>query len=204
MIGIIDYGLGNVKAISNIYDKLKIKNIIIKSKQDFQKINNIILPGVGSFDSAIELLNQSEFFDLIKIHVHEKKKNILGICVGMQIFSKDSAEGKNLGLGWLDANVKKINLTKDLKKIRLPHMGWNSVKFLKDNPLLSNINDKEHFYFCHSYYFDCYNRKEIIAETEFSQKFPSIINKDNIYGIQFHPEKSHDNGVKILENFSKI
>jgi len=122
----------------------------------------------------------------------------------MQIFSKESSEGNSLGLGWLDADVKKINLTKDLKKTRLPHMGWNSVKFLKDDPLFSNINDKEHFYFCHSYYFDCHNQQDIIAETKFSQKFPSVINKNNIYGIQFHPEKSHDNGVKILENFSKI
>ena len=204
MIGIIDYGLGNIRAISNIYDKLKIKNIIIKNKQDFQKTNNIILPGVGSFDSAINLLVKSEFTDLINIHVKEKKKNILGICVGMQIFSKESSEGSNFGFGWFDSNVKKINSIKGSKNNRLPHMGWNSVKFSKVNPLIKNIKDNEYFYFCHSYYFNCINNNDILAETKFIQKFPSIINKDNIYGIQFHPEKSHDNGVKILENFSKI
>lgn len=204
MIGIIDYGLGNIKAISNIYDKLKIKNIIIRSKEDFEKINSLILPGVGSFDSAINLLIKSKFLELIRINVHEKKKNILGICVGMQIFSQKSSEGNSSGLNWFDADVKKINLQNHLNKMRLPHMGWNSIKFLKDDHLLSNIKDGEHFYFCHSYYFNCKNKEDIMTETEFSQKFPSIIKKDNIYGIQFHPEKSHDNGVKILENFSKL
>jgi glutamine amidotransferase len=204
MIGIIDYGLGNIKAISNIYDKLKIKNILIRSKEDFQNINSMILPGVGSFDSAMQLLIQSKFLELIKINVHEKKKNILGICVGMQIFSQKSSEGRNLGLNWFDAEVKKFNPVKDFNKMRLPHMGWNSAKFIKDDGLVSNIQNGDHFYFCHSYYFDCNNKKDIIAETRFSQKFPSIIKKDNIYGIQFHPEKSHDSGVKILENFSKL
>ena len=113
MIGIIDYGLGNIKAISNIYDKLKIKNILIRSKEDFQNINSMILPGVGSFDSAMQLLTQSKFLELIKINVHEKKKNILGICVGMQIFSQKSSEGRNLGLNWFDAEVKKFNPVKD-------------------------------------------------------------------------------------------
>ena len=204
MIGIIDYGLGNIKAISNIYDKLKIKNIIIRSKEDFEKISSMILPGVGSFDSAINLLIKSKYLELIKINVHEKKKNILGICVGMQIFSHKSSEGNSSGLNWFDADVKKINLQNDSKKMRLPHMGWNSIKFLKNDHLLRDIKDGEYFYFCHSYYFSCNNKKDIISETKFSQKFPSIIKKDNIYGIQFHPEKSHDNGVKILENFSKL
>ena len=122
----------------------------------------------------------------------------------MQIFSHKSSEGNSSGLNWFDADVKKINLQNHLNKMRLPHMGWNSIKFLKDDHLLSNIKDGEHFYFCHSYYFNCKNKEDIMTETEFSQKFPSIIKKDNIYGIQFHPEKSHDNGVKILENFSKL
>ena len=204
MIGIIDYGLGNIKAISNIYDKLKIKNMIIRSKEDFEKISSMILPGVGSFDSAINLLIKSKYLELNKINFHEKKKNILGICVGMQIFSRKSSEGSLSGLNWFDANVKKINLQNNSEKMRLPHMGWNSIKFLKNDHLLRDIKDGEHFYFCHSYYFSCNNKKDIISETKFSQKFPSIIKKDNIYGIQFHPEKSHDNGVKILENFSKL
>ena len=200
MIGIIDYGLGNINAISNIYNKLKITNIIINSASDFDKSDKLILPGVGAFDSAMNLLTNSNFIPQIQKQIFENKKKILGICVGMQIFGKNSTEGKISGLNWIDGTVKKISSN----NLRLPHMGWNSVRINRDNFLFNDVTNNEYFYFCHSYYFDCLNQNNILAETNYSHNFASVINNENIYGIQFHPEKSHDSGVKVLKNFAKL
>lgn len=202
MIGIIDYGLGNISAISNIYNKLKINNIVINSISDFDASDKLILPGVGAFDSAINLLNNSNYVSAIQKQVFENKKKILGICVGMQIFGNDSTEGKKSGLNWIEGKVKKINSNN--QNLRLPHMGWNSIQISKKDPLFNNLENNEYFYFCHSYYFDCLKKNNILAETNYGHKFASIIKNENIYGIQFHPEKSHDSGIKILENFSKL
>jgi len=204
MIGIIDYGLGNVSAISNIYNKLKIQNIIIKSKKDFSKVDKLILPGVGAFDSAVNLLINSDFYDEIENQVFKEKKHILGICVGMQIFSQNSSEGQRAGLKWIDASVKKLNDGENSRKFRLPHMGWNSIKIIKRNLLFNDIEDNEYFYFCHSYFFECNNKFNILAETKFNQIFSSVVQNGNIYGIQFHPEKSHNSGIKILNNFAEL
>jgi len=199
MIGIIDYGLGNIKAISNIYDKLKIKNILVKSEIDFEKAERLILPGVGSFDSAMNLLDKKNYIQTIVSMVLEKEKKILGICVGMQTFAKKSDEGSMEGFNWIDGEVKKFEKNNN---DRLPHMGWNSIKKNKENPLFKNIENDEYFYFCHSYYFKCKRNEDIITQTSFGSNFASSINNKNIYGIQFHPEKSHDSGSTILKNFA--
>ena len=201
MIGIIDYGLGNIKAISNIYNKLKIKNFIIKKSEDFEMAERLILPGVGAFDSAIRNLKERDIFEKINFLVLEKKTKILGICVGMQTFAKLSEEGELDGLNWIPGNVKKFIYHDNL---RLPHMGWNSVKKVKDNLLFKDIDNFEYFYFCHSYYYDSQDKNNVITETNYSSNFASSINFNNIYGIQFHPEKSHDNGIKILKNFAEL
>ena len=203
MIGIIDYGLGNINAISNIYNKLKIQNIIISSPKDFDKSEKFILPGVGAFDSAMTLLNKSNFILEIQRQIFEKNKKILGICVGMQIFAKNRSKGKNSGLKWINADVRKIN-SENQNNLRLPHMGWNSIKITNNDLLLSGLEEDEYFYFCHSYYFNCVNQKNILAETNYGHEFPCVIKNDNIYGIQFHPEKSHDSGLKILKNFAQL
>ncbi len=203
MIGIIDYGLGNINAISNIYNKLKVKNIIVNNVEDLQKSEKLILPGVGAFDSAMTLLNKSNLIFEIKKQIFENKKKLLGICVGMQIFAADSTEGESLGLKWFDASVKRINPSNQ-KNLRLPHMGWNSVSIIKDDSLFKDLENEEYFYFCHSYYFECKNKINILAETTYGHHFSSVVKNDNVYGIQFHPEKSHDNGIKILNNFSKL
>ena len=201
MIGIIDYGLGNIKAISNIYDKLKIKNSLVQSKSDFETVEKLILPGVGSFDSAMQLLTKKNFKDVINSVVLEKKKKILGICVGMQTFAKNSEEGLMKGLSWVEGEVKKFEFNNNT---RLPHMGWNSIKKNKENPLFKNIENNEYFYFCHSYYFKCKINEDILTQTSFGINFTSSINFKNIYGIQFHPEKSHDSGITILKNFAEL
>jgi len=200
MIGIIDYGLGNIKAISNIYDKLKIKNMIVKSEFDFEKAERLILPGVGSFDSAMSLLYKKNYMKTIISMVLEKEKKILGICVGMQLFAKKSEEGSMDGFSWINGEVKKF----EKADYRLPHMGWNSIKKNKENSLFNNIENDEYFYFCHSYYFKSESNENILTQTSFGSNFASSINNKNIYGIQFHPEKSHDNGAIILKNFAKL
>ena len=121
----------------------------------------------------------------------------------MQIFAKNSSEGRNSGLKWFDADVRKIN-SENQNNLRLPHMGWNSIKITHNDHLLRGLEENEYFYFCHSYYFNCINQKNILAETNYGHEFPSIIKNDNIYGIQFHPEKSHDSGLKILRNFAQL
>ena len=161
------------------------------------------MPGVGAFDSAMELLKKSDFILEIEKQIFTHKKKILGICVGMQIFANKSSEGKSSGLSWLDAEVKKID-SSNVNNLRLPHMGWNSINFVQNDLLFDNIDNNEYFYFCHSYYFKCRNNNNVIAETNFGHQFSSIVKEENIYGIQFHPEKSHDSGIKILYNFARI
>ena len=205
MIGIIDYGLGNIRAFSNIYESLDIPNKIIKSENDFEDVKKIILPGVGAFDYAITSLRESLLLSRLNYEVLECNKPVLGICVGMQMMANNSEEGKLDGLGWIDANVKKFNLDKvDIQKFPLPHMGWNKVTNLTENELLKNLNNESRFYFLHSYYFDEKSSNDAIAQSAYIEKFTSIVKKNNIYGVQFHPEKSHENGIQLLKNFSDL
>ena len=204
MIGIINYGSGNIRAISNIYNNLKIKNLIINNAYDFDKCNKLILPGVGSFDFVMNKINQSNFLEILNNLVLDKKMDILGICVGMQIFAKNSDEGNLNGLGWINGNVKKIIKNNFDKKILLPHMGWNEIEISKNDRILKNIEHKSRFYFLHSYAFDIENHNNIIAKTRYHNLFSSIINKNNIYGVQFHPEKSHHYGEQLLKNFAQL
>ncbi len=205
MIGIIDYGLGNIRAFSNIYESLDIPNKIVKAENDFEDVQKIILPGVGAFDYAITSLRESLLLPRLDYEVLECNKPVLGICVGMQMMANNSEEGKLDGLGWIDANVKKFNLDKvDAQKFPLPHMGWNKVTNLIKNDLLKNLKNESRFYFLHSYYFDEKSSNDAIAQSAYIQEFTSVVKKNNIYGVQFHPEKSHENGIQILKNFSDL
>lgn len=204
MIGIIDYGVGNIKAFENVYKKLDIPIKIVKTEQDFVDVTKIILPGVGAFDHAMEKLNQSGMRSKLDELVSIKKLPIIGICVGMQMMAKSSDEGNLPGLSWIDANVKKFDVSKINSATRLPHMGWNDVEVIKSNRLFDGLENNAKFYFLHSYYFDCFNPEDGIAQAEYGVPFICAANHQNIYGVQFHPEKSHDYGVKLLENFSKL
>lgn len=204
MITIIDYGLGNIKAFVNVYDRLNIKIKIANCAADIKEASKLILPGVGSFDYAMNQLNSSGMRDEIEKRVQLDKIPIIGICVGMQMMAKSSEEGTLQGLGWFDAEVKLFDTSKIPYKTRLPHMGWNSVNIVKKGGLLSNLEDESRFYFLHSYYFNCNSLENIIAHTDYGGKFASAVQNNNIYGIQFHPEKSHKNGIQLLNNFSKL
>lgn len=204
MITIIDYGLGNIRAFANVYKRLNINAKIAHNPDDLKDASRIILPGVGSFDYAMQLLNNSGIREELEKQVIENKIPVLGICVGMQMLAKSSEEGVLPGLGWIDGTVKKFNSDLIPYKTRLPHMGWNNIVPTKQSVLLEGFNSDSRFYFLHSYYFVCNNGHDIIAQSEYGMQFTSGINSANIYGIQFHPEKSHSNGISLLSNFAKL
>ena len=197
-ICIVDYGIGNIKAFKNIYDKLNINVEIASKKEQFVNATHLILPGVGTFDWAMSKLNESGLKETLDVLVLEKKIPILGVCVGMQIMASQSEEGVLSGLNWIEGKVLKLD-----KDIILPHMGWNNVKLSNKSDLFNNIENFE-FYFLHSYYYKTEDDKHILSISEYGNPFTSAIYKENIFGTQFHPEKSHKNGIKILENFLKI
>jgi len=203
MIGIIDYGVGNIKAFANIYKNFNKSYKIIKNKEDFYGVTKLILPGVGSFDHAMKSLQDSGMRDKLDELVLEKKLPIIGICVGMQMLAKSSDEGELPGLGWIDGLVRKFDKTK-IHNAPLPHMGWNSLNIKRSQKLINNFEDNSRFYFLHSYYFECSNKSDVVASTNYGEEFVCILNNENIYGIQCHPEKSHHNGLQLLKNFGEL
>jgi len=201
MIGIVDYGLGNIRAFENIYKLLEKKIKIITNPEDFNSVDKIILPGVGSFDWALEKLDQSGLKDNLIKNVQDYKKPILGVCVGMQIMATFSEEGNRKGLNWIPGNVKRFELSNP-QLTPLPQIGWNQVS-MKENSIGTGLKNSK-FYFLHSYYYSPESSDHIFAKTKYNLEFASGINKENIFGVQFHPEKSHDNGIRLLKNFSEI
>jgi glutamine amidotransferase len=204
MIAVINYGVGNINAFLNIYQKLNIKVSVVQSPSDFNNITHLILPGVGNFDYAMLKFKNSGIFDLVEKMVLLKKVPILGVCVGMQMLANNSEEGTESGLGWISGQVIKFNANNINLTSPLPHMGWNDITITKANKILLNLQNKPKFYFLHSYFFNCTNIENSISDTSYSEKFTSAINYENIYGVQFHPEKSHEDGIQLLKNFSQI
>lgn len=204
MITIIDYGSGNINAIGNIYTNLKVPFKIAKTPEEAAGAEKLFLPGVGAFDETISKLDETGFRQVLDTEVLVNKVPILGICVGMQILAESSEEGKLPGLGYIKGKVKKIDETSLITKPKLPHLGWNSITLTRPNVLFENIDPETGFYFLHTYYFDCYDPDDIIAITLYGNKFASAVNRDNIFGVQFHPEKSHGNGIRLLHNFAKV
>lgn len=204
MIAIIDYGLGNIKAFANVYKRLNIPHTFATTPDQLKSASKIILPGVGAFDHAMSMLNKSGLRDVLDDVVLEQKKPVLGICVGMQMMANSSEEGEMAGLGWVPGTVKKFNHTDSIikEKCPLPHMGWNNIIIEKDDALFNNLDVDKRFYFLHSYFFDCDKKQDCIASADYGFKYTCVVQRDNIYGIQCHPEKSHHNGVALLKNFA--
>lgn len=203
MIKIVNYGSGNIRAIGNIYDRLGIVYDIAETPDELKNASKIILPGVGAFDETMGMLNKSGFRNMLEELVLLNRIPILGICVGMQILSEGSEEGELEGLGWIKGRVKKIDKELLANKPKLPHLGWNSIKIKKYSKLLNSIDERTGFYFIHSYYFECLYPEDELTSSFYGKDFSSSINRDNITGVQFHPEKSHFNGIILLKNFSQ-
>jgi glutamine amidotransferase len=204
MITIIDYGLGNIRAFTNVYERLNIEVRIAQKANDLRNATKVILPGVGAFDHAMMQLNSSGMREELERQVMINQVPVLGICVGMQILARSSDEGLLPGLGWIDGTVKLFDTSKINGKPKLPHMGWNTVRPLKENTLMTGLNDGSRFYFLHSYYFACNDSANVISTTEYGITFASAVNHNNVFGIQFHPEKSHSNGIRVLQNFASL
>ncbi|MEQ6123440.1 imidazole glycerol phosphate synthase subunit HisH [Pseudotenacibaculum sp. MALMAid0570] len=204
MIAIVDYGVGNISAFVNIYHKLNIAIKIAKEPEDLEGVTKLILPGVGAFDHAMQELNNSGMVDKLNELVLSKKIPVIGVCVGMQMMAKNSDEGELPGLGWINAEVKRFDEKNINYKTHLPHMGWNDIHTVKKNPILKNLEEDSRFYFLHSYYFECKEQKDSIAVANYGINFTCAINHKNIYGTQFHPEKSHQFGIQLLKNFALL
>jgi len=204
MITLIDYGVGNIFAFQNVYKRLDIPTKIAKSTEDLMDAQKLILPGVGSFDYAMIRLNNSGMRDKLDELVLEQKVPVIGICVGMQMMGNRSDEGSEMGLKWIDGDILKFDEKLIQHRTKLPHMGWNDVTPVRNHPLFSGLEKEAIFYFLHSFYFKCNNPTDSIAISDYGVSFSSAVYKDNIYGIQFHPEKSHQYGEKLLHNFAML
>lgn len=203
MIGIIDYGSGNVAAIMNVLRRKRIAHFLSGKPSELAEARSYILPGVGAFDPTMEALTRSGIVAALNEQVLEKRKNVLGICVGMHLLAEGSDEGTAPGLGWIRGRVRRIDSAR-LDRPKLPHMGWNSVSPSGPSPLFRGIDADRGFYFLHSYYFAAADQADVAAQVEYGEAMPCAVERDNVFGVQFHPEKSHSNGTRLFENFAEL
>jgi glutamine amidotransferase len=203
VISVIDYGCGNTHAFINVFKRLNLPVNIARTVAEVEKTNKIVLPGVGSFDYVMNSFNKSGLRDIVEQKVMIEKIDVIGVCAGMQIFAETSDEGNEKGLGWIKGKIRLFNIKKVNHTTKLPHMGWNTINPEKTS-LFKGIDKQSRFYFVHSYYFDNYYPENMISTTNYAGVFTSAVNKNNIYGVQFHPEKSHENGLQLLKNFAEL
>jgi len=200
---IIDYGMGNLRSIIKRFERIGVPAEITCDHAKIREAGKLILPGVGHFLNGIKNLRDSGLIGLMNEKVLVKKTPILGICLGMQLFAKSSEEGFSEGLGWLDATVVRFHVS-DPVKFKIPHIGWNSVSPQKQSLLLNEATENSMFYFVHSYYMVCNSKEDELGTTTYDYQFTSAIEKYNIFGTQFHPEKSFDSGLIVLQNFANL
>jgi len=203
MIKIVDYGLGNILAFQNMYKRLNVDVGVARTADELAGASRIILPGVGAFDHAMELLDASGMRATLDELVLQRRVPVLGICVGMQILARTSDEGRLAGLGWIDARVRGFSALGN-DELLLPHMGWNDVQPVTPTPLFEGLRPEGRFYFLHSYFFECAREQDVAARTTYGVDFACAVHADNIYGVQFHPEKSHHFGTQLLKNFAEL
>lgn len=203
MIAIINYEMGNLFSVKKKITQLGFEARITNEPSEIRTASKLVLPGVGHYARAMEQLRYLDLIDLLNEEVVEKKKPILGICLGMQLMAKTSEEGNAEGFGWFDAEVRKFRIVDTIKN-KVPHTGWNQAFNKKDSRLLKGIETGSEFYFVHSYFVDLQNITDELMTTDFEQPFTSGIERENIVGVQFHPEKSHDSGMQLIRNFVEL
>lgn len=204
MIAIVNYGSGNIQAIANIYTRCHIPFVIASAPEDLERAERILLPGVGAFDQAMQELERSGMRRALDEAVLEQRKPVLGICVGMQLLGLSSEEGAAKGLGWIDGVVKRFDHSGLRLTTQLPHMGWNTVEPVQASALFEEVDLGTGYYFLHSYYFACSDDRDVLAVTEYGERFACAVHRKNVYGVQFHPEKSHHAGIQLLKNFARL
>ncbi len=203
MITIINYGMGNLGSVQNMFKRIGVPSEITSEPEVIANAGKLLLPGVGAFDAAMEKIAKSGLRNILDKKVLEDKVPVLGICLGMQLLTNGSEEGILPGLGWVSAKTVKFNFPAD-SKLKIPHMGWNRVFVKKTSELLTDLPDEPRFYFVHSYRVQCENEENVLAVTAYGNEFHSVIQNHNVFGAQFHPEKSHKYGMKLLANFANL
>lgn len=204
MIVVVNYGMGNLNSIANMVKKIGYAAMISSRPEDIEKAEKLILPGVGPFDTGIAILRESGLAKVLYEKVIRKKAPLLGICLGMQLLTLRSEEGRSSGLGWIDAETIKFRFPKSEKSPRVPHMGWNTIRVMKETPLFPPDQDEKRFYFVHSYHVICHDENDILTTTIHGVDFVSSVQKGNIIGVQFHPEKSHRFGIDFFNRFVEL
>jgi glutamine amidotransferase len=205
MIVIIDYGMGNLGSIQNMLKKIGAQAVISSDIQAVERADKLILPGVGAFDTGMKQLEELGLIDVLNDKVLNRKTPTLGVCLGMQLLMQGSEEGVRPGLGWIDGETIRFRFDPKQTNLKIPHMGWNTVTIIRDGTLFKGLNQEEaRFYFVHSYHVVCNREEDILARSFYGYDFASAVQRGNIMGTQFHPEKSHKFGMKIYENFVEL
>jgi glutamine amidotransferase len=204
MIGIVDYGIGNLGSILNMLRKLGVPAFLANDLATVRSAEKLILPGVGAFDHAMNSLRLSGLLPALSEMILERQTPVLAICLGMQLLTRGSQEGREVGLGWLPGETVRFEPQGSTRGIKVPHMGWNSVAIRKPSRLFLGLEEEARFYFVHSFHVQCDREEDILATTSHGHNFVSAIEAANIMGTQFHPEKSHQYGMRLLKNFAAI
>jgi imidazole glycerol-phosphate synthase subunit HisH len=204
MITIVDYGLGNITAFLNVYKRLNLEARTASTPAELAGATRLILPGVGHFDHAMDRLEASGMRTALDELVLGAKVPVVGVCVGMQMLADSSDEGTRPGLGWIPGRVRSFSAWEPAAALPLPHMGWNDVAPRSTSPLFAGLESDARFYFLHSFFFECAQPGHVLAEARYGAEFGCAVNAGNIYGVQFHPEKSHHYGTRLLQNFAEL
>jgi len=204
VIAIVNYGSGNCQAIGNIYGRLSVPYVIAEQPHALRGADSFVLPGVGAFDQCMGELNRSGMREALEGEVLGAGKPLLGICVGMQLLSQASEEGVEQGLGWIPGRVLRLEAEEAVGQTPLPHMGWNTVRPVRDSALFAEVDLSIGYYFLHSYYYSCERPEDVLAVTDYAHEFASAVHHENVHGVQFHPEKSHHAGIQLLKNFASL
>jgi len=201
MITIVNYGLGNLGSIRNMLLRIGVESVITDDLETIRGAERLILPGVGAFDNAMANLNRLGIAQVLNERVLERRVPILGICLGMQLMSRRSEEGSLPGLGWVDAETVRFRFEGEAARLKIPHMGWNRIERARQDGILGNQDEESRFYFVHSYHVRCNEEQNVLATTDYGFRFHSALIRDNVVGMQFHPEKSHRFGMQLMKNF---